>query len=179
MEALRAYSLEIALGSLALSFVMLVMLTVTSSRLNRTSRLVRNLLTGPDGEDLEELLRHNLRSVEGVEARHDALEQQIANLGAQVRGCVQKVGLVRFDAFGDVSGGQSFSIALLDDLQNGVIVTGLFGRSDSRCFGKSVRAGTPEQALSEEEAQALDIALHGQAHFEPVEKSPRRSRNRA
>jgi hypothetical protein len=179
MEALRAYSLEIALGATALSLLLLVMLSLTNSRLNRTSRLVRQLLTGPEGEDLEQLLRQNLRSVQEVEARHGDLERQLSNLAVQLRGCVQKVGLVRFDAFGDVSGGQSFSIALLDDLQNGVIVTGLFGRSDSRCFGKSVRNGTPEQPLSEEETQALEIALHGTSSFEPVEKPNRRSRARA
>jgi hypothetical protein len=78
-----------------------------------------------------------------------------------MRGCVQNIGLVRYDAYGDVSGSQSFSIALLDAHHNGVIISGLLGRNDGRCYGKGVLNGHTEQTLSDEEASALHIALNG------------------
>jgi hypothetical protein len=159
MEFLRSHILEVVLGLAALIVLQLGFLLALNARLGRTSRLLRSLMTGPEGADLEEMLRSYNGRVESVEAQHSAVEAAISTLSAQLKGSVQNVGLVRFDAFGDVSGGQSFSVALLDGLGNGVIVTGLFGRSDSRCFGKSIRNGASEQSLSHEEEQALEIAL--------------------
>lgn len=161
MELLRSNSAEIIVGLMVL-VVLLGLFTITlSSRLNRTNKLVRDLLTGPEGEDLEALLRRCLSETQQATARGDELEQRLVGLATQMRGCVQKVGVVRFDAYGDVSGEQSFSLVLLDGLNHGAIITGLFGRTDSRCYGKAVVDGQTEQALSEEEDQALKIALSG------------------
>jgi hypothetical protein len=69
------------------------------------------------------------------------------------------VGLVRYDAFEDVGGQQSFSLAMLDALQNGIILTSVYSRSDVRVYAKAVRQGQPSHPLSEEEQQALRNAL--------------------
>ena len=159
MEMLRPHILEIALGLGLLALFQMAFLLALSARLSRTSRLVRSLLTGPEGADLEEMLSRYGGRVAAVEAQHGSFEAALSTLSAQLKSSVQNVGIVRFDAFGDVSGVQSFSIALLDGLGNGVIITGLFGRSDSRCFGKSIRDGASAQSLSHEEEQALDIAM--------------------
>ena len=64
-------------------------------------------------------------------------------------------GLVRYDAFEDIGGGQSFSAALLDEGGNGVVLTSIHGRGESRTYGKAVRGGTSEHTLSPEEQQAI------------------------
>jgi len=69
------------------------------------------------------------------------------------------VGLVHYDAFEDVGGQQSFSLAMLDALQNGIILTSVYSRSDVRVYAKAVRQGQPSHPLSEEEQQALRNAL--------------------
>ncbi len=180
MQVLRPHIVEIALALGVLALLQLGFLLALSARLGRVSRLVRSLLTGPEGADLEELLRGYGGRVQAVEAQHGQFEATLSSLSAQLKGCVQNVGLVRFDAFGDVSGGQSFSVALLDGLSNGVIVTALFGRSDSRCFGKSIRNGSAEQALSHEEEQALEIAMgRAPAQVFDSEKPPKARGRRA
>ena len=68
---------------------------------------------------------------------------------------LRKVGLVRYDAFEDVGGGQSFSAALLDEGGNGVVLTSIHGRGESRTYGKAVRGGASEHTLSPEEQQAI------------------------
>ena len=68
---------------------------------------------------------------------------------------LRKVGLVRYDAFEDIGGGQSFSAALLDEGGNGVVLTAIHGRGESRTYGKAVRGGTSEHTLSPEEQQAI------------------------
>jgi hypothetical protein len=161
MELLRQYSAEIIIGLAVVVVLQLFFVMALSSRINRLSRMVRSLMTGPDGADLETMLKQCLDESHRAFVRGDELESSIQGLATEMRLCVQRVGLVRYDAYGDVSGEQSFSLALLDGLNNGAIVTGLFGRMDSRSYGKIVVNGRTEQALSEEEEQALQMALNG------------------
>ncbi|MBV9469999.1 MAG: DUF4446 family protein, partial [Abitibacteriaceae bacterium] len=116
---------------------------------------------GPTGEDLEAMLRRCLEESKSALQRGDELETRFDTLSGDLRGCVQRVGLVRYDAYGDVSGKQSFSIALLDGRNNGALITGLFGRHDGRCYGKAVVGGQTEQGLTDEETSALQMALEG------------------
>ena len=161
MQLLKTYNAEILIALAALILLQFFVVMALSSRLNRLSRMVRSLLTGPEGADLETMLQQSLAASDRALQRGDELENRLLGLANEMRSCVQRVGLVRFDAYGDVSGEQSFSLALLDGLNNGTIVTGLFGRMDSRCYGKIVIDGRTEQALSEEESQALQMALNG------------------
>lgn len=178
MEFLRPYNSQIIIALIVLVALQFLFLTTLSSRLNRTNKLVRDLLTGPEGEDLEALLQRCLGESRQAIARGDDLEQRISGLATQMRGCVQKVGVVRFDAYGDVSGEQSFSLVLLDGMSNGAIITGLFGRTDSRCYGKAVMDGRTEQALSEEEEEALKIALNGGLAMVTTSSLPTRGKAR-
>lgn len=161
MPFLKAHSAEIILVLIALVALQSLFLLAMSARLSRTAKLVRSLLSGPNGDDLEAMLRGCLEESERSRGRSDQLDDRLNAFALQMRGCVQQIGLVRFDAFGDVSGDQSFSIALLDGNGNGAIITGLFGRHDSRCYGKPVIGGRTEQALSDEEEVALQRALGG------------------
>jgi hypothetical protein len=161
MQLLQSYTVEILIGLVVLVVLQFGVVMALSSRVNRLSRMVRSLLTGPDGADLETMLQQCLQASDRALERGDELENRLIAIATEMRGCVQHVGLVRFDAYGDVSGEQSFSLALLDGLNNGAIITGLFGRMDSRCYGKAVVDGVTEQALSEEEGQALHMALNG------------------
>lgn len=99
--------------------------------------------------------------------------EAIARLGATVRklamedrrladgltGAVQRVGLVRYDAFEDTGGRLSFSAALLNGAGDGMVVTSINGRSDTRCYAKPVSRGGSPHNLSEEEAEAIRLAM--------------------
>lgn len=178
MEFLRPYNSQIIIALMVLVALQFGFLSILSGRLNRTNKLVRDLLTGPEGEDLEAMLQRCLGESRQAIARGDDLEQRLSGLITQMRGCVQKVGVVRFDAYGDVSGEQSFSLALLDGLSNGAIITGLFGRTDSRCYGKAVIDGRTEQALSDEEDEALKMALSGGVALMTSDSAPTRGKSR-
>ena len=68
------------------------------------------------------------------------------------------VGLVRYNAFRETGSDLSFSLALLDRNFDGMVLTSLFGREESRCYGKPVKGGQSTHLLSEEEMQALNEA---------------------
>jgi hypothetical protein len=86
------------------------------------------------------------------------LRQEVAALRAEAEGSLRHVGLVRYDAFGDVGGRQSWSLALLDDDGNGVVLTAIHGRSEARSYAKSVAGWSSEQPLSPEEQDAVTSA---------------------
>lgn len=159
MDFLRSYQLYITLALAVLVLVQFVTVMSLSSRLARMSRTLRSLFSGPEGADLEAILRRCSDQSQTALDRTDELSGLLTDLGLTVQGCIQHCGLVRYDGFGDVSGQQSFSLALLDADRNGAVLTGLFSRSDSRCYGKAVVAGEPEQTLSEEEQRAFEVAL--------------------
>ncbi|MHB1126784.1 MAG: DUF4446 family protein [Bacillota bacterium] len=85
--------------------------------------------------------------------KHMKSEQE--QLQARSAAAIRKIGLVRFDAFPDAGGQMSFSLALLDDRDMGVVVTSLFGREECRLFAKPVTQNSSSYPLSEEEKAAI------------------------
>lgn len=83
------------------------------------------------------------------------LQTRQESLATQLAGSLQNIGLVRFDAFPDVGGEQSFALALLDLDKNGVVVSNLYGRTDSRVYAKEIVGGRSNHTLSDEEMDAI------------------------
>ncbi|GAB3791559.1 DUF4446 family protein [Nocardioides ungokensis] len=86
------------------------------------------------------------------------LRQEVAALRAEARDALRHLAVVRYDAFGDMGGHLSWSVALLDDSGHGVVLTSIHGRSDSRTYAKSISAWSCEQQLSPEEQEAIEHA---------------------
>ncbi|NYD43838.1 DUF4446 family protein [Nocardioides panaciterrulae] len=86
------------------------------------------------------------------------LRQEVAALRAEARDALRHLAVVRYDAFGDMGGHLSWSVALLDDAGHGVVLTSIHGRSDSRTYAKSITAWSCEQQLSPEEQEAIEGA---------------------
>jgi hypothetical protein len=83
------------------------------------------------------------------------LRQEVAALRVETADALRHLSVVRYDAFGDMGGHLSWSLALLDDSGDGVVLTSIHGRSDSRTYAKSISSWTCEQQLSPEEDDAI------------------------
>lgn len=97
------------------------------------------------------------------------------------RETVSKLGLVRYDAFQDLTGSMSFSLAMLDEQGSGVVVTSISGRNDSRLYAKPIEDGRCGPSITNEERQAVEQAVAGVGiHNEAatVDETPRKSRRR-
>lgn len=86
------------------------------------------------------------------------LRQEVAALRAEAAGALRHLGIVRYDAFSDVGGRLSWSVALLDDHGDGVVLTSIHGRSEARSYAKSIAGWTCDQPLSPEEQDAVTSA---------------------
>ena len=127
-------------------------------RLWRLQRRIHGMTRGIDG-NLEEMLGAHLDTVQATSRRMDVLEQTTAVLQSQMPVCLRHAHLVRYDAFDDVGGEQSFSLALLDAKGTGLVLTSVYSRSDVRVYAKSIQDGRASHALSQEEERLLREAV--------------------
>ncbi|WP_028643649.1 DUF4446 family protein [Nocardioides sp. URHA0020] len=86
------------------------------------------------------------------------LRQEVAALQSEAVDALRHLAVVRYDAFGDMGGHLSWSVALLDTSGSGVVLTSIHGRSDARTYAKSITGWTCEQQLSPEELEAIEHA---------------------
>ncbi|CAN5889728.1 hypothetical protein BH23ACT12_BH23ACT12_05770 [soil metagenome] len=140
----------------------LIALAVAGMANNRLTHLRRSMaiLQGKDGhKTLLEVISDNVQRVEGFEKvlRSQAKRQEelFALLGRSAR----NLGVVRYDAFDDMGGKMSFSAALLDDHGNGLVITSINARAESRAYAKPIKGGTSDHNLSAEEHRAIANAL--------------------
>ncbi len=157
-----ADNLSIVLGLLVLGVLGLAgWLLVVSRRLARATASYRSLADEASGGSLgDALVAHGAR-VDGVERRLGEVDDRYQRLERRSRGSLQHIGLVRFNPFNDTGSDQSFAIALLDDDRSGVVLSSLHGRAGTRIFAKPVLRGEATHTLSDEEQEALRIAISG------------------
>jgi hypothetical protein len=144
---------EIALAVVAV--LLIVWQASTNLRLNRLVRHYRQLATGVEGQPLDELLQKILDrgAIESETLRQ--LESDLTQLGREVQSHIQNVGLVRYNAFDDTGGDQSYALALLDNYGNGAIVNGLFHRTECRVYVKPIQDWKSIYSMSDEELEAI------------------------
>lgn len=95
---------------------------------------------------------------ESVPADVPGLRSEVAALKAESEQALRHLAVVRYDAFGDMGGHLSWTVALLDDAGDGLVLTSIHGRQESRSYAKAVAGWTGDQQLSPEETQAVDRA---------------------
>jgi len=96
--------------------------------------------------------------LEGLEQKIQKISQEIESLTKKQELAVQKVEIIRYNPFQESGGDQSFSLALLDKNNNGVVITSLYGRDANRIFAKPVKEGRSTYSLSKEENKVLERA---------------------
>ncbi len=141
--------------------LLLVLLLLVARHAARVGRRLAALTRGAEGGTLEAILDAHLDRVDRVSRELDELAARSAVLEATQRRAVQRIGLVRYNPFEDTGGNQSFAIALLDAAGDGLVVNGLHSRTGTRVYAKAIAGGASDTALSDEESEALRLALGG------------------
>ncbi len=149
----------LAAAAFALAVLALLLVLLLGLRLRTLSRRCR--LPSVGNADLDRLLSDELERIEKLGSELGEVAQHVARLDAEGRRAVARVGVVRFNPFEDTGGNQSFALALLDSRADGIVLSSLHSRQQTRIYLKSVRAGAAETALSDEEAEALRRAATG------------------
>jgi hypothetical protein len=145
----------VILGMTAMLFLALIIFININVKLVKISRRYAKMMKGMDGVNLEALLFKYLEEVNRTSVKIEELNKDCRRLEEIGKISVQQVGVVRFNAFEDTGSDLSFAIALLDGNNNGVVISSIFGRSDSRTYAKPVVDGQSTYVLSDEEIEAL------------------------
>jgi hypothetical protein len=151
-----------AAGAGAIALILALTLTVRVRRLRAAQRIVLGDRGARDftahAADIDREFRSLHSYVEDVAGR---LHLRMDVVESRLDGAIAHSALIRYDAYNEMSGHQSTSIALLDARRTGVVLTSIHHRDQARLYVKQLREGTPEIELSPEESQAVELALAG------------------
>jgi hypothetical protein len=134
------------------------MLVLQALQISQLRQRIEMLTRGVSGESLEGVLDAHLELVHQVSEDLDELASRTAGLETASLHHYSKVGLVRFNPFPDTGGNQSFALAMLDESDDGFIVSSLHSRTGTRVYAKAITAAKADNTLSTEEADAVDMA---------------------
>ncbi|MGL5353673.1 MAG: DUF4446 family protein [Clostridium sp.] len=152
-------SIYIVIGLIIITVLLFIIVLVLISSVNKVEKKYRKMMRGVNNKNLEELITSKVDSIEEALNNSQKSLEECDNVRQQLRGCVNKVAIMRYKAFEDVGSDLSFSIAILDDYNDGVLITGIYARNDSTTYAKPVDKGISRYDLSEEEIHVLNEAI--------------------
>ncbi|HUV73486.1 MAG TPA: DUF4446 family protein [Anaerolineae bacterium] len=161
----EAYGAYLWLLLLVVMLLATLWLSVLHRRVGQLRRTYAALLTGADDQDLGELLGMYVEQMQLAASKAEQLSRSSDRMEIKVRKSMQRLGLVRFNAFEGIGGEQSFAIALLDEAGDGFVLSSLQGRDESRLYAKPITKWDSTYTLSVEENQAI-----ARAHESDVDK---------
>lgn len=151
----------------AISIVIPIVLVVLSCfciinqiRLMKLEKRYKNFINKFESKDIEKTIKDYFLLVNQVNEENKILVAENKNIEKRIDGCIQKIGIVRYNAFEDVGSELSFAIALLDKNNNGIVLNGIYSRNSSNIYSKPIIEGHSEYVLSNEEKKAIEEAIN-------------------
>lgn len=150
----------IVVGMGIIILLLFILVIILFKSLGKLENRYRRLMRGSSSKNLEDLIVSQLDKVEKANSNSELALEKCENITERMRDCVQKVAIMRYKAFEDIGCDLSFSVAILDDNNDGVILTGIYGRNESTTYAKPIDKGISRYDLSEEEICVLNEAVN-------------------
>ena len=150
----------LVIGLIVIIVLLFIMVIILFKAVGKVESRYRKLMKGTNSNNLEKMLLERLDSIEDAKERSEEALQECKKLEIKMKDCIQKVAIMRYKAFENVGSDLSFSIAMLDDRNDGVILTGIYGRQESTTYAKPIDKGISRYDLSEEELYVLNEAAN-------------------
>lgn len=144
--------------SLGLNVLVIILLIWQGIKLYRLDHVRKQFFSSGLKKDLEQVLVDQNRTITAITKNLENLKNDLGNLSTLNKNNIQKVGLVRFNPFDDAGGNMSFTLALLNNHDDGVIISSLHNREGTRIYSKNIKGGASESKLTEEEIEAIKEA---------------------
>lgn len=152
----------LVIGFAVLAVVMLtaiILLIVQISKVNGLKKRLDSFLVGMDGGSLEQDIVRLVEDNKSLKITADRNRKDIRTLYKKMESAYQKMGLVKYDAFHQMGGQLSFSLALLDENNNGFIINSVHSTEGCYSYTKEIKNGVCSISLGKEEAEALEMAI--------------------
>ena len=144
---------------LVLQGLFILLLLINGLRLQKLLKRYRTMLAGNQGKNLEEILLDLVERMKMAETKIESMEIRIAAMEKEATQYIQRWAFQRYKAFANIGGDQSFSFVLLDRNGDGVMLSSIYGRDESRVYAKSISGGKANYPLSDEEQEVLAAAI--------------------
>lgn len=153
------YSIYIVAGLSGLVLILLFSVCITRSKLKKLQRRFENFMS-KDDLNLEELLGQYTNNINALMESNKEIKESMSQVEEHLGDCVQKVGVVRYNAIANTGADLSFAIALLDKQNDGVVLNGIYSRDGSYTYAKPISNGESTYNLSDEEIEAIQKAIN-------------------
>ena len=145
---------------LILFLVLLIMQIRLMGKFKKLYRTYDRFMRGKDMESMEETVLAQFERIEALEKSNEEKDRQIESIFENLQHVYQKTGLIKYDAFREMSGKLSYAVALLDKEDNGILVNSMYSREGCYSYVKTISGGKCSIEMSEEEQKALKIAVN-------------------
>ena len=151
-------------NEIIMTFVIIILLGIfliisLQFKIKKNNQRISKLLSGSNAETIEEHILSYNRLVEKLNKDLRVQAETMKEIEEWKKTTLRNIGLIRFNAFDEVGSDLSFAVAILDDFRNGVVLSSIYGRDDSRTFAKPVVRGTSTYRMSGEEENAIKRAM--------------------
>ena len=161
MGLITEYLPALLVGTLTVSIISLILFLKTHAKFNRLNQHLEEILSKEDEINLTGLVSKYLDTTLDQKAALTKLTRRVRKLENWQDTAVQRIALTRYNAFEGLGGDQSFSLALLKGNGEGIVLSGLYGREETRVYAKPIENGESPYQLSEEEQEAVKDAYKG------------------
>ena len=148
----------IIIGLAAVCMILLIMMIVNMVQTSKLKKKYETFMKGKNAKSLEETLIKRLDQIDSLIEANKANEDNIKKIFSNMRFTFQKIGLVKYDAFNEMGGKLSFSLALLSESNSGFVLNAVHSREGCYTYIKEIIDGNSVLTLAEEEKEALEIA---------------------
>lgn len=148
----------ILIGMAAVLLILLILIIVALCKLKKLNRKFDRFMRGKDAESLEDTILSCIEKNEQIDQMNQLLREEIIGLRKNQRITYQKMGMVKYNAFREMSGDLSYALALLDQEENGFIINSVYAKEGGYSYIKEIIKGESSILLSEEEKAALEKA---------------------
>ncbi|MFA6940032.1 MAG: DUF4446 family protein [Clostridiaceae bacterium] len=160
LEILNQNSIYIILSLAGISLILIILVTILFSSINGLKAKYKKMMRGINGNNLEEVITEYYKKFDNISNQFVKLNGSFSQIDKRISSCIQKTSIKRYKAFENVGSDLSFSLALLDEKNNGLILTGIYGREESTTYAKPVDSGISRYELSVEEKEVLEEAIN-------------------
>ena len=148
----------ILIGMAAVLLILLILIIAALCKLKKLNRKFDRFMRGKDAESLEDTILSCIEKNEQIDQMNQLLREDIIGLRKNQRITYQKMGMVKYNAFREMSGDLSYALALLDQEENGFIINSVYAKEGGYSYIKEIVKGESSILLSEEEKAALEKA---------------------
>ncbi len=147
---------------------LIVALVLVIRRLEYVNRKYYVIMSGKKGKDLEKVILTRFKEMDKVKANARRVTSEHKKFKGQLDSCIDKIGLVKYDAFDNLAGKLSFSLALLNQDNSGVVLNTMHSRDGCYTYAKEIIKGESYISLSEEEKEAIKKAMTVEEEIEAM-----------